>query len=444
MAKQDKVEDTRYKKLMEPWYKLKYHDQQELMRTAIGRGVRFPIVCAGRRSGKTEIAKRFIVKYAMQNPNSDLFVAAPTFNQVKRIYWTHLRSLMAISMPYQKPSYSDLVLFFNNGSTISLIGLDKAQRMEGVAWAGGIVDEVASIKPEAWQENIYPALNTYNPRKPDYKPWCMLIGVPEGLNHFYDLCQYARTSHDREWQYLHWKSSDILPPDIIEGAKRSMSAKQFRQEFNASFETTTGRIYEDYGEDNYTSSTIQPHEPILWSHDFNYTPLSSVICVTRKDHIYALDEIVLDSAVSLQSAMEFVEKFKEHENKTVFLYGDPSGKAGEKHGHKSDYTIINKYLRENGWTIYNKVRNAHPAIKDRQNAVRSIIRAADGYVRFHVNPAKCPYMHKGLSTVTVMEGSTFLEKDGPYQHITTALGYMIHILCPPKGTTSYSKHIKLY
>jgi hypothetical protein len=208
-----------------------------------------------------------------------------------------------------------------------------------------------------------------------------------------------------------------------------MSAKQYRQEFEASFETATGRIYEDYSEANITDAVIHPHEQLHWTHDQNFTPLSSAVGVIRDDCLYLLDEIVLSSAISRQSADEFVEKFKDHKNKQVKLYGDPAGRAGEKHGHKSDYSEIKDVLRRNGWEVTDKVKRKHPAIKDRQNYVRARILNAAGDVRLFVNPKTAPWCHKGLSTVQLMEGSTFQEDQrNKYQHITTAIGYMVDVL----------------
>lgn len=85
-------------------------------------------------------------------------------------------------------------------------------------------------------------------------------------------------------------------------------------------------------------------------HDQNFTPLSSAIGVRRNNgqDLYLLDEIVLTSAVSKQSALEFVDKFKAHQNKHVLIYGDPAGQAGEKHGHASDYTDIEGVLKAHG------------------------------------------------------------------------------------------------
>lgn len=217
-----------------------------------------------------------------------------------------------------------------------------------------------------------------------------------------------------------------MPDDVIASMKRSMSAKQFRQEFEASFETATGRIYEDYSTANHTKETIRPHEQLMWMHDQNFTPLSSAVGVRRDNALYLLDEIVLTSAVSKQSAMEFVEKYKDHKNRKVLIYGDPAGRAGEKHGHSSDYTDIEDVLRANGWTFDRRVKRSHPAIKDRQNAVRAKIKTADGSISLFVNPKTAPWCDKGLATVQLQEGSTFQEdQKNQYQHITTAIGYCV-------------------
>ena len=404
------------------WYPLKDHAVQLAL---VEDRKRFPVIPAGRRSGKTERFKRFVAKEAMRNADEQYFIAAPTHAQVKKIYWDDMKALCLTASLPRRPSETELIIYLPNNTEVHLIGLDKPARIEGIPWTGGGVDEIADVKAGAWETHILPALNTVNPLRPDYRAWCWLLGVPDGLNHYYDLAEYAKNSNDPEWGYYHWKSSEILPQDVIDALKRTMSAKQYNQEFNASFETASGRIYEDYSEANHTTATIEPHEQLLWFHDQNYTPLSSGIGVKREKGVYLLDEIILVSAVSRQSALEFVDKFKDHANKHVIIYGDPAGKAGEKHGQESAYTAIEEVLRLSGWKYTRKVRRAHPAIKDRQNAVRAKIKSASGEVSLFVNPVKAPYCHKGLSTVQLKKGSTFLENETEYQHITTAIGYMI-------------------
>jgi hypothetical protein len=403
------------------WYPLRDHPVQ---RALVEDEVRFKVVPAGRRSGKTERVKRYMARAAMQE-QGNYFIAAPTRDQVKRIYWNDMKRLSFTSVLPDKPSESELIIKYPNGSTLSLIGLDQPQRMEGSFWTGGDIDEIADVKETAWAENISPALDTFNPERPDYRAWCILLGVPDGMNHYYDMAEYARTANDPDWKLYTWPSSDILPADLVDAARRRMSLRQFRQEYEASFETSTGRIYEDYSKANHTDAEIEPHEMLLWMHDFNYTPLSSAVGVVRDGDIFLLEEIVLVSAVAQQSALEFVDRYKDHENKHVRIYGDPSGRAGEKHGHESDYTAIEAVLRDHGWSYSRQVQYSTRSIKDGQNAVRAKIANAAGEVSLFVNPNSAPYVHKSLATGTLKKGSTFLEEDGEYQHIGTAVRYFV-------------------
>lgn len=425
------------------WYKLKDHPKQLELIKAVHSGIRFPLVPAGRRSGKTERFKRFLVKEAHRKQGI-YFAAAPTYNQAKKIFWKDLKDFCLTSTLPKKPSESDLIIYLANGSEIHVIGLDKPERIEGIPWTGGGIDEFADLKDGAWEANIFPALNTVSPLDPDYLAWCWCLGVPDGLNHYYDLCQVAETGTSPDFKVFHWMTEEVFP-EMAAKAKAVMSEKQYNQEFRAAFETAGGRIYEDYSSLNYTTEAIQPHEQLCWMHDQNYTPLSSAIGVKRGNDLYLLDEIVLMSAVSRQSAEEFVDKYKDHKNKHVILYGDPAGRAGEKHGHASDYTDIKDVLRANGWRFTDKVQKSHPAIKDRQNAVRAKIKKANGDISLYVNTKTAPWCHKGLSTVQLQQGSTFQEgQKNQYQHITTAIGYMIAVEWPVKNVASSGVNMGMF
>ncbi len=413
------------------WYPLIDHPVQ---RALVEDDIRFKLVPAGRRSGKTERAKRYIAKKLMSTTNKSYFIAAPTRGQVKKIYWDDMQLLtFSPLLGKNAVSRSDLTIEMPNGNKLFLIGLDEPQRIEGALWAGGVVDEIADVKQDAWAMHIRPALDTYNPQDPDYRAWCWLIGVPDGLNHYYDMVEQAKTQRDPDWKVYTWHSADILPKNLIASARRNMSLKQFKQEYEASFETATGKIYEDYGDHNTTAAKIKPHEQILWMHDFNYSPLSSAIGVIRNEtDLYLLDENILTSAVAKQTAMEFCEKYKDHQNKNILIFGDPNGVVGEKHKQQSNYLTIEGVLRKNGWNPTRKVRSRAPAIKDRQNAVRAKILNAEEESSLFVNPKKAPWCHKGLSTVTFKKGSSFLEEETDQQHVTTAIGYCIERIWPIK------------
>jgi len=378
-------------------------------------------------SGKTERAKRKLVKAAMRTPGRPFFAAAPTHKQAKTIWWEDLK-LLSFAYCYGPDAIreGELTIRLPNGASIHVMGLDEARRIEGVPWAGGPIDEVADLHADAVPLHVLPALSTEDPRYPGYKPWLDLIGVPEGLNHYYDMCERSKSGVWRNSKVYHWTSAEILSAEEIEDARGRMSARQFRQEYEAAFEGATGRIYEDYGHANTTTETLLPTDALSWMHDFNYTPLSSCVATERNGKLLIADEIVLTSAVAHNAAVEFCERYKAHANRSLKLYGDPAGRAGEKHAQQSNYTAIESYLRSQGWNVERRVKLAAPAIRDRQNAVRAKICNAKGDRTLFVNPKLAPTVHKGLSTVQLKEGSAFQEDESnTAQHITTALGYWI-------------------
>ena len=133
------------KREMARWYKLKPHVAQLALVEAVGAGVLYPLVPAGRRSGKTERFKRFLVKQAMRVPGQ-YFAAAPTHDQAKKIFWADLCALALASLQCRAPNISERIIYLDNGSEIHVLGLDKPQRIEGIPWKGGGIDEFADIK----------------------------------------------------------------------------------------------------------------------------------------------------------------------------------------------------------------------------------------------------------------------------------------------------------
>src|SRR5919112_1899756 len=87
-----------YHPLLTPrWTPLKPHPEQlRLIRSP----ARFKVVPAGRRSGKTERAKRNLIIQALREssagrwPDYRYFAAAPTREQAKGIWWQDLKALI--------------------------------------------------------------------------------------------------------------------------------------------------------------------------------------------------------------------------------------------------------------------------------------------------------------------------------------------------------------
>jgi len=394
-------------------------------------------VCnSGRRSGKSERFKRKVVTEAMRYPGM-YFAAAPVRDQAKRLFWRDLKDMVPPLLMSKRPSESDLIIYLKNKSEIYVIGLDRPERIEGLPWKGGGVDEIANCKPDIWDEHLRPLFST----KGMENTWCWLFGVPEGVNHFYDLAEIAKSDEHPDWAFYNWPSSDIIDPAEIEDAKRTMDPRLFRQEYLGTFEDVKGRVYADYSNENHTDMMLKAGKDIIWAHDFNFTPLSSAVLQVDGDKIYMVDEIVLESAVAQNTATEFVERFKDYKSSMVYIYGDAQGHHGEKHGHQSDYMQIEKILKTNGFRVQVKAAHNYRPIKESQSTLRAKILNAAGERTFFVNAVKCKYGDKGLKLTRLKAGSSFQEAESKYQHITTALRYFTDIEYPIKGRSSISETV---
>ncbi len=375
------------------------------------------MVPAGRRSGKTELAKRRLVLSLTEGKSwSDprYFAAAPTREQAKRIFWRDLKAM--VPEQWVKNVFEgELCIVTKYGSELWVVGLDKPQRIEGVPWDGGVLDEYANMKPSTWTENIRPALS-------DRMGWCWIIGVPEGLNHFRDLAEYAKSGVDPEWGYYSWHSGDILPPQEIEAAKRALDEHTFRQEYEASFEGASTRAYYAYNVILHQDPSIEvdPLRPLIVCCDFNVSPCVWVVCQSDGESVWVVDEIVLRNTNTMEMAGELMRRYGTSDSRKhgIVIYGDAAGSARSTTG-KSDYAI----LYEMGFVIQN-VSKSNPFVKDRINAVNAMLVNTRGEVRLKHHP-RCVYLKRDFETVSWSSGSDLDKRDSERTHASDALGYFI-------------------
>ena len=200
--------------------------------------VRFKIVAAGRRTGKSRLAAWMLIINALQTERGHVFYVAPTQGQARDIMWN---TLLELGNPVISGSHvNNMQIKLINGATISLKGADRPETMRGVSLKFLVLDEYADMKPSVWETVLRPALA-------DQKGSALFIGTPLGRNHFYELFKYGELSEDPTYQAWHFTSYDnpLLDPEEIDVAKKSMSSYAFRQEFLASFEALGSEIFKE-------------------------------------------------------------------------------------------------------------------------------------------------------------------------------------------------------
>lgn len=416
---------------------------------------RFNVVPAGRRSGKTELAKRKLVRRALlppgyrgasEFPNPAYFCAAPTRDQAKRIYWNDIKLL--IPRKFRKSvSETELSIVTIMGSTISVVGMDKPERIEGSPWDGGILDEYGNMKPQAWGANVRPALA-------DRNGWCDLIGVPEGRNHYYDIAEFAKGKMSEigdlsEWGYFHWKSSEVLPASEIAAARANLDELTFQQEYEGSFINFLGRAYYSFSDANKAALTYFLRQEIGFCFDFNVDPGISVIVQegtlpNKLTGTKVIGEVYIpQNSNTVLVCKKLIEDWGEHEG-DVCVYGDATG--GQRRTSStagSDWDIVREVL---GAHFKNrlkfKVPRTNPTERSRVNVVNSRIRNANNEMKVFVDVSKAPMVSRDLDGVRMIEGgSGEIDKhaDKRLTHLSDALGYYLYYNFSGAGAMTTSK-----
>lgn len=383
--------------------------------------VRFKTVHAGRRSYKTEIAKRTLVTEACKYGKQRYFFGAPTRDQAKQIAWNDIK-LLSLPMVVDK-SETELYVKLASGSEIWVVGFDKPERFEGRIWHGGILDEYADMKERAWIESVRPALT-------DTGGWAWLIGVPAGKNHYYELVERARSGKDEEWADYNWLSADVLPFNEIEKLKESYDERTYRQEFEGSFESYEGRAYIYYDADIHRKpQAYSPYMPICVSCDFNLDPCVWILGQDFNGFISVQDEIKQNQTDIWKMCAELKHRLeakagRDCKRKLTIFYGDlEHGKSRSVSATATSWEIIRGEFVQ--WNVEFRLRG-HPRIIDRVNAVNTKLRNVKGEPKLGIDP-KCKELHKDMEMVSLeilQNESKNTAKDRT--HASDDLGYWIN------------------
>ncbi|RWI35415.1 phage terminase large subunit [Mesorhizobium sp.] len=390
---------------------------------------RFRVIVAGRRWGKTQVARVALVEAAVKKNNQLVWYVAPTYAMARGILWDALKDSLPPAF-IRKINETRMTIHLVNGSRIELKGADKPDSLRGVGIHFLVIDEAQDIKEDTWTKVLRPTLSTTGGR-------VIIIGTPKSFNWLYDryvdgqrgvvyVDEKGRTVENqwRSWQFP-TITSPFIPPSEIAAARRDLDPRSFQQEYEASFVTMSGRVYYAFDRRLHVGDyKFNPQLPVIIGQDFNIDPMSSVIMQQQPNgEIWVVEEAILFGSNTQEVADELQARFYKNQNQVTF-FPDPAG-ANRNHDRGESSLEI---LRQAGFKkiLY---RRKHPPVADRVNSVNRLLLTADGTIRLKVDK-NCKHLITALEQTIYKPGSRDVDKSAGVEHPADALGYYAEFAHP--------------
>ena len=200
---------------------------------------RFVSAAVSRRQGKTYIAN-IIGQLVSLVPSSNILIMSPNY-ALSQISFDLQRTLIKhFDLEVRKDNAKDKVIELSNGSTVRMGSINQVDSCVGRSYDLIIFDEAALADgKDAFNVALRPTLDTDNSK-------AIFISTPRGRNNWFAEFFYRGFSDDfPEWASIKATYTDnprMSETDIAE-ARKSMSEAEFRQEYEADFNTYEGQIW---------------------------------------------------------------------------------------------------------------------------------------------------------------------------------------------------------
>lgn len=435
----------------------------------VNKCVRHAVVVASRGWGKSWFAGCCAIQAVFELlelhrnvPNKNVYIIAPTYDQVTDIYFPMLAYQMGLERYAVKCSRDAGTFTFAKDVTLRLVSYEAVERIRGKGAYFIVNDEVSSWKKgiglkEAWESVIEPCISTrWSPRRArNYLAKSpgrsVTISTPVGYNYLYDM--FNRHEYDSAWKSYHfdYTTSPFLDPEEIARIKRTVDPLKFAREYLASFKDSGNNVFYCFDRGLHvrhdipyftpaSSASARDGEVVHCAIDFNVGIQATSIWAIRGSQAFCLDEFKgHPDTASLANTLKSRFLDKGHR---VYVYPDPSGKSRKTSAPVgvTDFTI----LQQAGLTVLAK-RSA-PPIVDSVACVNRMLQNANGDVNTFVS-SKC------VGTITSLERTAWVErnpdlatidKSEGIEHFSDGIRYLFDYAFPVTGASAIAKKGKSF
>jgi len=200
---------------------------------------RFVSAAVSRRQGKTYIAN-IIGQLVSLVPGTNILIMSPNYS-LSQISFDLQRNLIKhFDLEVTKDNAKDKVIELSNGSTVRMGSVNQVDSCVGRSYDLIIFDEAALADgKDAFNVALRPTLDKDNSK-------AIFISTPRGRNNWFSEFFYRGFSDEfPEWCSIRatYRDNPRMSEMDISEARKSMSEAEFRQEYEADFNTYEGQIW---------------------------------------------------------------------------------------------------------------------------------------------------------------------------------------------------------
>lgn len=281
---------------------------------------RFVTAAVSRRQGKTYIAN-IIGQLVALVPNCNILIMSPNYN-LSQISFDLQRNLIKhFDLEVRKDNAKDRVIELSNSSTIRMGSVNQVDSCVGRSYDLIIFDEAALVDGEdAFNVALRPTLDKENSK-------ALFISTPRGKNNWFSkFFNRGFTDEFPEWASIRatYLDNPRMSERDIEEARRSMSEAEFRQEYEADFNTFEGQIW-NFDYENCTGNLLEldtRRMDVIAGLDVGYRD-PTALCVIAYDwteeKYYLVDEYYNSERTTEQHAIEIQKLIDKWDIDCIFI-----------------------------------------------------------------------------------------------------------------------------
>ena len=429
-------------------------------------------------SGKSHVGSFWALAKALRNPRCLGLIGANSYRQLKDSTLRTFEMLLQEHRVGYRFLRTEMRFRLDNGAEILCRSMDNFDLLRGVELGWFYLDELRETRLEAWQV-VKGRLRSRLADRLEGR----VTSSPNGFDWIYG--EFVRKPADpataaayanHAAYFARTADNTHLPPEYLAALVASYGPLLAEQELGGRFiNVAAGRIYSAFDRRVHVDAGVafDPHQPLLWSLDFNVTPMTAVIaqfgaepcgtaapgcadtgegaCATHLPCLRVIDEIWLTNANTIAMCEALGEwlagsvkgqgsrvKWPDEDASLgssldtghwtltpLLVFGDATGGSRSTAG-RSDYGIIRDFFP----MASIRVGASNPPRRDRYNAVSLALRDARGRARLRIHP-RCRHLIDDLEQAVYQPGTNMPDTSDPLRgHIADALGYLVARVLP--------------